>query len=137
MSILYNLRRVNEICKEHVDNNFLPLPRTYHEEYDRIRSQVIDILNESIALMDCNDAEKIMYLRNRCEQLKNIISESYHNAYDQLREGEPSSMSVLYVYVNMLQETRELISSLRKQIRAFAKLRDSEFRTRPIISKKM
>lgn len=137
MSILYNLRRINEICKEHVDNNFRPLPKTYHEEYDRIRSQVIDILNESIALMDCNDAEKIMYLRNRCEQLKNIISESYHNAYDQLREGEPSSMSVLYVYVNMLQETRELISSLRKQIRAFAKLRDSEFRTRPIISKKM
>ena len=26
MSILYNLRRINEVCKEHVENNFLPLP---------------------------------------------------------------------------------------------------------------
>ena len=29
MSILYNLHRINEVCKEHVENNFLPLPRRY------------------------------------------------------------------------------------------------------------
>ncbi len=29
MGILYNLRRINETCKEHTDNNFTPLPENY------------------------------------------------------------------------------------------------------------
>ena len=36
-------------------------------------------------------------------------------------------MTVLYVYINILQESREMVSTLRKYLRAYAKLRDSEF----------
>ena len=127
MSILYNLRRVNEICKEHVDNNFRPLPESYHSSYNEIRQLVTEAFEDSILLMDSGDVEGVHVLRSRCERIKGMISEAYHSAYDRLREGEAESMSVLYVYVNMLQETRELVSSLRKYLRAFAKLRDTAF----------
>lgn len=36
-------------------------------------------------------------------------------------------MSVLYVYLNLLQESREMVSSLRKYLRAYAKLYTPDF----------
>ena len=40
-------------------------------------------------------------------------------------------MSVLYVYLNMLQETRELIASNRSFLRSAAKLRDNNYTGHP------
>ena len=51
----------------------------------------------------------------------------YHQLHDRLHEGDPSAMTVLYVYLNLLQETREMVSNLRKYLRAYAKLHDTEF----------
>lgn len=134
MNILYNLRRINEVCKEHVENNFLPLPPHYAAECEQLRMRVSTLFNDTLALMDSGDTEAITALRNHCDEIKDIVSDTYHRAHDQLRDGDPSTMAVLYVYVNTLQETQEMVSSIRKYLRAFAKLRDSEFRTRPALS---
>lgn len=134
MGILYNLRRINEVCKEHVENNFHPLPKRYTAEYELIRTQVSKMFNDMLELMKSGDMETISSLRRHCDEIKDTISDTYHRAYDQLRDGDTSSVAVLYVYVNMLQETQEMVSSVRKYLRAYAKLRDSEFRTRPVKS---
>ncbi len=131
MGILYNLRRINEVCKEHIDNNFLPLPPRYTTEYEMIRTQISTLFNDTLELMRKGDTETISTLRQHCDEIKDTVSDTYHRAHDQLRDGDTSTMTVLYVYVNMLQETQEMVSSIRKYLRAFAKLRDSEFRTRP------
>ena len=132
MGILYNLRRINEVCKEHVENNFLPLPPRYTTQYELIRTQISTLFNDTLELMQTGDTEAISALRRHCDEIKDIISDTYHHAHDQLREGDTSAVAVLYVYVNMLQETQEMVSSIRKYLRAFAKLRDSEYRTRPV-----
>lgn len=134
MNILYNLRRINEVYKEHVDNNFLPLPPRYTNEYELMRTRISTLFNATISLMESGDIEAISALRKRCDEIKDIISDTYHRAHDQLRDGDPSAVGVLYVYVNMLQETQEMVSSIRKYLRAFAKLRDSEFRSRPALA---
>lgn len=134
MNILYNLRRITEVCKEHVDNNFLPLPPRYANEYELMRTRISTLFNDTIALMESGDIEAISALRKHCDEIKDIISDTYHRAHDQLRDGDPSAVGVLYVYVNMLQETQEMVSSIRKYLRAFAKLRDSEFRSRPALA---
>ena len=133
MNILYNLRRINEVCKEHVENNFLPLPPHYVKEYELMRTRISTMFNDTLALMQTGDMEAISILRRHCDEIKDIISDTYHRAHDQLRDGDSSTMAVLYVYVNMLQETQEMVSSVRKYLRAFAKLRDSEFRSRPAL----
>lgn len=130
MSILYNLQRINEVCKEHVENNFLPLPSRYVKELEMIRTQVDTLLNDTITLMDTGNMEVIPTLRRRGDEIKDRVSDAYHHLFDQLHDGNPTTMTVLYVYINILQETRELTSSLRKYLRAFAKLHDSEFRLR-------
>lgn len=131
MSLLYNLRRINEVCKEHVENNFRPLPPRYTEEYELLRTRISILFNDTLEVMQSNDMQPIALLRRHCEEIKDSISAAYHRIQDHLREGDTASMTVLYVYVNILQETQEMVSSVRKYLRAFAKLRDSEFRTRP------
>lgn len=131
MSLLYNLRRINEVCKEHVENNFRPLPPRYTEEYELLRTRISILINDTLEVMQSNDMQPIALLRRHCDEIKDSISAAYHRIQDHLREGDTASMTVLYVYVNILQETQEMVSSIRKYLRAFAKLRDSEFRTRP------
>ncbi len=134
MNILYNLRRINEVCREHVENNFKPLPPRYATECEQLRTRISTLFNSTLELMKSGDISTISILRRHCEEIKDIVSDTYHRAHDQLRDGDTSSMAVLYVYVNMLQETQEMVSSIRKYLRAFAKLRDSEFRSRPALS---
>ena len=134
MNILYNLRRINEVCKEHVENNFLPLPPRYASEYELLTSRIGALFDDTLTLMKSGNIEAISGLRRQCDEIKDIISDTYHRAHDHLRDGDTSAVVVLYVYVNMLQETQEMVSSIRKYLRAFAKLRDSEFRSRPALN---
>lgn len=134
MGILYNLRRITEVCKEHVENNFLPLPQSYREEYETIMTSVTTLFNDTLQLMQSGDTAVTGTLRRHCDDIKDLISDTYHRAHDQLRDGDASNVAVLYVYVNMLQETQEMVSSLRKYLRAFAKLLDSDFRSRPAVA---
>lgn len=131
MNILYNLRRINEVCKEHVENNFHPLPATYRSEYNLLTERIGMLFDDTLALMKTGNLEAISVLRSRCDEIKDMVSDTYHRAHDHLRDGDTSEMTVLYVYVNMLQESQEMVSSIRKYLRAFAKLHDSEFRSRP------
>ncbi len=132
MEILYNLNRINEVCKEHVENNFHPLPMRYKEDYNLMRTRVAGLLEATLHAIETVDIESIGALRRRCDEIKDIISETYHYAHDQLREGDTSTVAVLYVYINILQETREIVSSIRKYLRAFAKLHDANYRSEPV-----
>ena len=130
MGMLYNIRRINEVCKEHVENNFHPLPKRYVPEFEIISTRIEILFNDTLALMQSGDTEAITVLRRHCDGIKDTISDTYHRALNQLREGDTSKVTVLYVYVNMLQETQEMVSSIRKYLRAFAKLRNTDFTTR-------
>ena len=122
MSMLYNLRRINEICREHVSNNFLPLPREYSAEFSLLQTSVEMLFNDVIDMMAIGTTDPVAELRRRCDGRKNQISEAYHRLHRPLSEGDTRSMTVIYVYLNLLQETREMVSTLRKFIRAYAKL---------------
>ena len=132
ISILYNLRRINEVCKEHVENNFLPLSPHHAAEFETVRTQVNALFDDTLAMLGNSEIESIQALRRRCDEIKYRISGMYHKLHGRLHEGNPATMTVLYVYLNMLQETREMVSNLRKYLRAYAKLRDTEFSDRPI-----
>jgi len=139
MGMLYNLRRINEICREHVDNNFHPLPPRYVGEFEMIRSRIEKLFSDIFDMMDTATPEAVPMLRRRCDGIKDTVSEAYHRLFTQLREGDPSAMTVVYVYLNMLQETQEMVSGIRKYLRAYAKLLDSDFssRRRPSLNEKV
>lgn len=130
MSMLYNLRRITEMCKEHVENNFLPLPSQYTADYESIAAQTVELFNDTISTLEISDTDMVPALRSRCDEIKDRIAEIYHRLYDHLHDGDTSSMTVMYVYLNMLQETQELVAGLRKYLRAYAKLLNTGYRTK-------
>lgn len=127
MAILYNLRRISEVCKEHVDNNFLPLPQSHAGDFELVRTRVSGLLEDTLLMIDGERVDLVPGLRRRCDEVKNMVSDTYHHLHLHLQDGDAGTIGVLYVYLNMLQETREMVSNLRKYLRAYAKLRDSEF----------
>lgn len=127
MSILYNLHRINEMCKEHIDNNFLPLPPRYTDDLEMIRTRLTVLINDTLAMSETGSISAVTMLRRHCDETKDAISDTYHKLYDSLHGGDPQAMTVLYVYLNILQETQEMVSSLRKYLRAYAKLRDNSY----------
>ena len=122
MSMLYNLRRINEVCREHVANNFHPLPAAYAGCFEHIVGRVNDLFEETVALMSTSYVPDVRDLRRRCDAVKDDISTAYHSVQDRIREGDASELTVLYVYMNVLQETQEMVSSLRKYLRAYRRL---------------
>ena len=136
--LLYNLRRINEVAKEHVENNFPILPKEYHSGYLNIRNEVSLLLHETASITQTGesqpigiDTNQVNELRRRADNIKDLISDSYHALHNSLQEVPQSDLSVLYVYINILQETQELVSTTRKYLRAFAKLHNTEFTSRP------
>lgn len=122
MAILYNLLHITEVCKEHVDNNFRPLPDSFRDRFNPLCKQIIEVFNDSIAAIDNDDPEAIDRIRRRCDRIKDELSLRSKDVYLHLREGDAANLTVAYVYLNVLQESREIISSLRKLLRASGKL---------------
>lgn len=119
MSILYNLRRITEFCKEHVENNFLPLPAELVPAYEELTARVDGLFADILTLVDEGATEAVTMLRRHCDEIKDTILSLCNTIHTRIREDSTDQMSVLYVYLNMLQETREMVSSLRKYLRAY------------------
>lgn len=130
MSINYNLRRITEACREHVGNTFRPLPQRYHAELASIRDSIVEVFVKAITTMNGEDVKMVAELRIQCDKIKDHISETTHSVYRHIRNGKADNLTVIYVYLNLLQESQEMVSSLRKLMRATAKLNDSSVAVR-------
>lgn len=121
MSMTYNLRHINEVCKEHVDNNFRPLPSGLRKPLAELCDSIKEVLDDSISAMDECRPETIDALRRRCHVIKDRISYLTRDVYDLLQKGDTENLTVTYLYLNVLQETQEFVTSLRKLLRAIGK----------------
>lgn len=120
----YNLRRMTEVCKEHVENNFRPLPDFRREVLMPIQEQVIRLLTQASGLLDAKNAEEVARFRKECDRVKELISAECHRVYGHLQTDDAENLTVTYVYLNLLQESQELLSALRKMLRYSFKLHD-------------
>lgn len=122
MSMTYSLMRIGEVCKEHVDNNFRPLPKQFATALAEIKQAITAVLNDAASSVEDSRPEDIDALRRRCDEIKGELSRRSHEVYDQIRNGDAANLTVIYVYLNLLQESQELVTSLRKMLRASGKL---------------
>ena len=118
----YDLRRICEVSKEHGDNNFRRLPERFRHTLERLRDDIAAIMADACEAVERDCPEKIDELRRRCDAVKTALSADSREVYAQLNGGDAADLTVLYVYLNLLQESRELVTSLRKLLRASGKL---------------
>ena len=117
--MLYCLKRMSDPCKEHVDNNFNPLSRECIEEILPVKKKIVDYLMRSERIVEDRDYEHIDALLAEEEAYKQQLSEMRRAQEDRIQMDLSQGLKVSLVYLNLLQETQELLSDLRHYVRAF------------------
>ena len=118
--MMYCLKRMCEPCKEHVDNNFNPLPAECAEEFVPIRDMLKSLLERTKDIIDNGNYEEADLVLAEGEELKTCLSRLHKMRIERMQE-ENSSVKLSLVYLNLLQESQELVSIMRHMLRASRK----------------
>lgn len=114
---LYCLKRMSDPCLEHIDNRFNPLPEAWIKELIPLRNQTVALLDETrrmIAERDYSNADKVLVDANAA---KRLLSET-RDKQEVRMQTEEGDLQIGILYLNTLQETQELISTIRHLLRA-------------------
>ena len=123
--MLYCLKRICEPCKEHVDNNFKPLSERAVNEFLPIRDELTKLMNEAKEILENGNFEKSDEILRKGDDLKNKISQIRKAQMNRIQE-EDINVKTSLVYLNILQESQELVSIWRHLLRA-GKMFQSEY----------
>ncbi len=114
--MLHSLERMVEPCKEHIGNNFSPVPNGYVEPFRVYCDELVKLLHRCQEMIATNDMESAAKFRNDTRTLQQSLSHYRKEIIDnmQLRNVGIEPMTVL---LNMVQESQEMISGLRHMAR--------------------
>lgn len=122
--MMYCLKRICEPCKEHVDNNFNPLPPESAGEFIPVRNELILLFQRTQLIISQGLYPQADAVLAEGEELKKKLSALHQMQMEKMQE-ENASVKLSLVYLNLLQESQELVSILRHMLRAVRKYQDA------------
>ena len=114
--MLNTLTRIGEPMREHADNSFNPLSKKYVEEFSPYCNNVYKVLkdiNTIIATGDYTNAEEVS---TRAKNLKHQLANLRKEQTMRLHQSN-GSLRMDFVYLNLIQESHELLSEVRNLLR--------------------
>ncbi len=124
-NMLYCLRRIEEPCREHVDNGFPPLSVEQLRDFVPLRDAVLYLADRTAKILQRRAIDEIPAVRKEGAMLKKTF-EYARNMQIQRMQNSKENLTVAYLYLNMLQESRELTSHMRHLLRAAQGLWDRQ-----------
>ena len=122
---IYGLRRMLEPIKEHVDNNFTPITQRLIDEYQPIRLKITDFLTQTENLIATGRFDNYRELLDKADQFETELSEYRKKHIDRIQMAQDNeTFQLSLVYLNLLQESQLLLSSMRQQLRAAKKFKE-------------
>lgn len=119
---IYSLRRMLEPIKEHVDNNFNPLPAEYIKEFTPVRQKINDLMRMSCELIETGRYDSYREILAEADACKDELSVLRKKHIDRIQHMTDNTlMQISLVYLNVLQESQEFLSVMRHQLRAAKK----------------
>lgn len=115
--MLYCLKRICEPCKEHVDNNFNPLSERAVQEFIPVRDQLTGLMGQARDILANGDYENADAILQAGDRLKKELSMLRKQQQNRIQEKDTNIKTSL-VYLNILQESQELVSTWRHLLRA-------------------
>ena len=116
--MLYCLKRICEPCKEHVDNNFNPISKDCLAECLPIREELCQLMDRTQTVIENNNYAEADDILVKGDALKNKISALRKQQMNRMQEADSTSLKASMVYLNILQESQELVSIWRHLLRA-------------------
>ena len=114
--MLNTLTRIGEPMKEHAENSFSPLSKVYVDEFAPYCSDIYNVLkdiNDIIATGNYNVAEEVS---ERAKNLKHQLANLRKVQTMRLHQSK-GSLRMDFVYLNLIQESHELLSEVRNLLR--------------------
>lgn len=108
--MVYCLKRMGEPCREHVANNFSPVPSQYVNEFLVIRNEIVHLLQRSVT------AEASSQIRDDAARLQSMLSD-YRKQIIHAIQTQHLNIESMTVFLNLVQESQELLSALRHTLR--------------------
>lgn len=120
--MLYSLKRINDPCREHVGNNFSPVSPDLTYEFRSMQSEVAAIIQQIITLVEHGQINEplVEQLRNQARNLQNRFSNYRKKIIDAMQQ-QNTNIEAATVFLNILQESQQIISCLRHMLRGMLK----------------
>ena len=115
--MVYCLKRMGEPCLEYVANNFRPIPGKYVNEFLTLRNEIVRIFNRAIS------DETTHHVRNDAARIQNALSD-YRKLIIRDIQTEQLNIESMTVFLNLVQESQELLSALRHTMRGKCKFEE-------------
>lgn len=121
--MIYGLKRIAVPCCEHLDNGFSPLPEDLQCELRMVCDQTVGFFDK--ALHTYQDSEEtVKQLSAEIEAYKTQLSALRKKHLDRLttmtaNDSHNLPQQTAWLYMNILQETQQLLSELRHYLRAY------------------
>ena len=122
--LLYSLKRISEPCKEHLENNFNPLPKDCAEEFAPVSEAFLVLLKKATDYVDKFDpAATPTELTKEISAYKKEVAVLRQNNLERFNaESDTSNFNIYILYQTILQETQQMADDLKHLIRAYTYL---------------
>lgn len=121
--MLYCLKRINEPCSEHVGNSFMPIDRKYVTSFLSYRNEILKIYRRAEDFLTDGNAAAADTLRADAMALQSSISGYRKRIIDDIQSGQVNIESTT-VFLLIVQESQELLSSMRHMLRGISKFQN-------------
>ena len=123
--MMYCLKRLSEPCVEHLANNFSPVPDEYSGPFIAMRNQTIKLIERSGDwLAKGGSFQEVDLIIKDAKAMQQYLS-SYRKTIIDYLQTNRSNIESMTVFLNLVQESQELVRSLRHQLRGIIKFRQA------------
>ena len=113
----YCLKRMGEPCREHVGNNFSPVPSEYANEFLVLRNEIMRLYLRSL------DSASASQIRNDAAVLQSSLSDYRKRIIHDIQTRQ-LNIEAMTVFLSVVQESQELLSALRHLMRGENKIEE-------------
>lgn len=114
--MLNTLTRIGEPMKEHADNSFSPLSKPYIEEFSPYCRDIYNVLKDINDIIVSGDYSASEEVSERAKHLKHALANLRKEQTMRLHQSQ-GSLRMDFVYLNLIQESHELLSEVRNLLR--------------------
>ena len=106
--------------KEHTDNSFTPLSEAYIEEFSPYCRDIYHVLNDISQMIRDNNYSNSEAVSQRAKDIKHKLATLRKEQTIRLHQ-KTGSLKMDFVYLNLIQESHEILSEVRNLLRGSIK----------------
>lgn len=121
--MLYCMKRMITPCREHVGNNFSPVPTKYVNSFSALSNEVEKLLGRAIDMLNDNNMEQGENIRIDATTIQKNLSDYRKEVIDDIQTSN-ANIETMTVFLNIVQESQLVLASLRHMVRGVVKFQE-------------